>query len=121
MKRPDWVCCICWDRRRVAIACTSSSTSEATDHTKEKPHFDREGNHREILDPELSVLEMQQRAGVERPARTDMLVSQVDLNAFNKALISWIIVSHIALTVVDVPELRLLILLLNPGIFDFLY
>jgi hypothetical protein len=47
---------------------------------------------------------MQQRAGVERPARTGMLVSQVDLNAFNKALISWILVSHITLTVVEVPR-----------------
>jgi hypothetical protein len=64
---------------------------------------------------------MQQRAGVERPARTGMLVSRVYLNAFNKALISWILVSHITLTVVEVPEFRPLILLLNPGIFDFLY
>ena len=60
---------------------------------------------------------MQQRAGVERLARTGMLVSQVDLNAFNKAPISWILVSHITLTVVEVP----LIPLLNLGIFDFLY
>ena len=61
-KRPDWLCYLCWDRRRVAIAYTSSSKSKAIDHMAEEHHFDQEGNLIEMLDPQISVLAMWRRA-----------------------------------------------------------
>jgi hypothetical protein len=44
------------------------------------------------------------------------IIAQVEMNAFKSALIKWIIVTHMALSYVEVQAFRDLILLLNPAI-----
>jgi hypothetical protein len=47
---------------------------------------------------------------------TAKIIAQIEMHAFKSALIKWIIVTHIALSCVEVQAFRDLILLLNPVI-----
>ena len=114
IKKPDWLCNACWDKRSLIIEGTST-TSRAIDHLEEYHSFDREGN---IITPKaVSVLEQQRRGATE----IGSLVTHVDLTLFKHLLITWIVIAHLALSLVEVDEFRALIQLLNPGIYEFLY
>lgn len=49
------------------------------------------------------------------------VATQTEINKFNKALIAWIVLAHIAMACIENKAFRLLILCLNPDIHQFLY
>ena len=50
-----------------------------------------------------------------------VISTKTKLDAFKEAIVRWIVVAHIALSCVEIQELRALVKVLNKGIFDFLY
>jgi hypothetical protein len=58
---------------------------------------------------------------IERPPSFSNLVTQVSVTAMNQALITWVILAHIALSCVESDSFRAFIQLLNPALFEYLY
>jgi hypothetical protein len=124
MKKPDWLCNLCWDKREIIIHGTTSTTP-AIEHLAEYHKINKSG---QIPDTGSVLQQVQGQAqahvqaeNTEEKDPTISCVFQVDLNAFKAALIRWIIVAHMALSCVEVDAFRDLVRLLNPAISAFLY
>jgi hypothetical protein len=115
IKKPDWLCNLCWDRNVTEIYYTSSTTPAIT-HL-EKCH--RIGQHGPIPQSETGSVLAQMQTEDSNP--TTKIIAQVEMNAFKSTLIKWIIVTHMALSCVEVQAFRDLILLLNPAIWALMY
>lgn len=100
----------------------TSSTTPAATHLREKHRLNSDGA---IEDPAPSVLDQQQAAAekqnTEPSTFSKYLVTQTDVNAFKQALLRWIVLACMALNAVENDAFRLMIKLLNPGIFEYLY
>jgi hypothetical protein len=93
MKKPDWLCNLCWDKRETIIHGTTSTTP-AIEHLAECHKINKSG---QISDTGSVLQQVQAQAQAENAEEKDPTIScvfQVDLNAFKAALIRWIIVAQ---------------------------
>jgi hypothetical protein len=115
LKNPYWLCLRCWCSQRVEIKGTTS-TSPAIQHMLIEHQLTQTGPIEKPEAPPQTALQ-----SVERPVSFSNLVTQVSVTAMNQALITWIILAHIALNCVENDAFRAFIQLLNPSLFEYLY
>jgi hypothetical protein len=118
-QKPDWLCGICWDRGKIEVSNTGSTTP-AIQHLNEAHDLNADGV---IVRSKPIVNALQNTAGDDTEAEPVVynIVTQTEVNKFNQALIAWIVLAHLAMACVENDAFRLLILCLNPGIYKFLY
>ena len=119
VKKPDWLCNLCWDKKTIFIEGTST-TSRAIAHLEEIHSINEYGPIPQAANAPATAA-MLQASGVRQAGTTIRIVAQVALQAFQTALICWIAIAHIALSCVEVDAFRDLIQLLNPALFEYLY
>jgi hypothetical protein len=97
----------------------AKTRTKSVEHMRNAHRINSDGPIKIDDDAQSTVVEQQQQAAISSPRHG--VVTQVDVMAFRRALIHWIILAHIALSCVEQEAFRALIGLLNPVILQYLF
>jgi hypothetical protein len=89
IKKLDWLCNLCWDKKSIFIEGTSI-TSRAITHLEEIHSINESGPISKAANTPATVAELQDQGARRATTLTMSIVTQVALQAFQTALIYWI-------------------------------
>lgn len=112
-----WLCHHCWDKSTVTILA-AKQTTKPVQHLRIAHKLNSDGPIVSHTPAQPTVLEQEEAALITPRVG---IVTQVDLQAFKRALITWLILAHIALSCIEQESFRALIALLNPAMKKYLY